>query len=139
MRKTIVLIAMFLVLTAGAAFAAEYALVVNPGNPVGTLSKQVGKDIFLGRKSAWDNGSRVTIYAQSGASFHSLVVKNVTGKNAGQFDLFWKKALFTGQGIPPTNLSGDAAVKQAVAGNPGAVCYISADAVDSSVKVLEIR
>jgi len=139
MKKTIVLIAMFLVLTTGAAFAADYALVVNPGNSESAISKSVAKDVFLGRKTTWSNGSRVTIYVQSGSTVHSAVIKTVTGKNAGQFDLFWKKALFTGQGIPPTNLFGDAAVKQAVAGNPGAVGYISASSVDSSVKVINIR
>ena len=81
MKKTIVLAVMFLVLSAGAAMAADYAVIVNPANGQDSLSTSEAKDIFLGRKTVWAGGARVTLYVQSGASFHGAAIKDLTGKN----------------------------------------------------------
>lgn len=49
---------------------------------------------------------------------------------------YWSQLMFTGKAQRPRKVSGDAAVKSAVAGTPGAIGYISAGAVDGSVKVV---
>jgi ABC-type phosphate transport system substrate-binding protein len=49
---------------------------------------------------------------------------------------YWSQLTFTGKAQPPRQVSGDAAVKAAVADNPSAIGYISDGAVDGSVKVV---
>ena len=47
--------------------------------------------------------------------------------------------LFTGTGLPPKVFADDAEIKNAVAAQPGAIGYISASALDGSVKKLDIK
>jgi ABC-type phosphate transport system substrate-binding protein len=127
------------VLFVPAAWAADYALVINKSNPVSFISAQNAKSIFLGKKTTWENGVKIVVFTQSGSPVHSAFIKGVVGKTPQQFSTFWKKALFSGMGIPPKNLSSDAQVLKSVAAQPGAISYISASTPSDSVKQLEIR
>ena len=127
------------VLLAPAAWAADYALVTNKSNPVSSISAQNAKNIFLGKKTTWENGVKIVVFTQSGSPVHSAFTKSVVGKTPQQFSTFWKKALFSGMGIPPRDLMGDAYILKSVAAQPGAVSYISASTLNDSVKQLKIR
>ncbi|BET57407.1 ABC transporter substrate-binding protein [Geobacter sp. 60473] len=122
-----------------AARAADYVLVVNRDNPVRTLTEQEARLMFLGKKTAWPDGRSVTIVLQDGNKAHSSFVQGVLHRSSQQYDIYWKKALFTGTAIPPRILKGDADVKAFVATTPTAVGYISPETVDGSVRVLEVR
>ncbi len=138
-RLATVLILAILVFAAGPTLAGDYVLVVSPDHPESSLSPQEVKDLFLGRQVQWRSGAKVSLYVQAGSPLHSQFTVEAVGKTSNQYDMFWKKALFTGQGIPPTNLIGDTAVKKAVAQDRSAIGYIAAESVDSSVKVLTVR
>ena len=107
--------------------------------PASSVSAQDARNIFLGKKSSWPNGEKIVVFTQTGTSVHSSFVSEVVGKSPQQFSTFWKKALFTGMGIPPRDLKGDAQVLKSVAAQTGAIGYISAKTPSDSVKQLEIR
>ena len=127
------------VLLAPAAWAADYALVTNKSNPVSSISGKDAKNIFLGKKSTWENGVKVVVFTNSSSLVHNSFAGNVVSKTAQQFSTFWKKALFTGMGIPPKDMSNDAQMLKAVASQTGTLGYVSASSVDGSVKTVEIR
>lgn len=119
--------------------AADYVLVVNRNNPVNSITGQEANLIFLGKKTVWPGGRTVTIVLQDGKRTHAAFVKGLLGRSPRQYTIYWKKALFTGTAIPPRSLKGDSDVKAFVASNRDAVGYISPDALDDSVRVLEVR
>jgi hypothetical protein len=48
----------------------------------------------------------------------------------------WAQQVFSGKGLPPKVIDGDAEVKKAVAAQGNAIGYIKPSSVDDSVKVL---
>jgi ABC-type phosphate transport system substrate-binding protein len=139
MKVKIILIALSLVLISTVCHANSFTLVTNKSNPVSSISAQDAKNIFLGKKSTWENGVKTVVFTQTSSPAHSSFTKNVVGKSTQQFSTFWKKALFTGMGIPPRDLSSDAQMLKAVASQTGTIGYVSADSVDGSVKTVTIR
>ncbi len=127
------------VLFAPGAWAADYVLITSKSNPVSSLSAQDARNIFLGKKSTWPSGEKIVVFTQTQSPVHSSFVSGVVGRTPQQFSTFWKKALFTGTGIPPRDLSDDAGMLKAVAAQPGSIGYVSAGAADGTVQALEIR
>ncbi|MCK5352906.1 substrate-binding domain-containing protein [bacterium] len=139
MKRNITLIALLLILMSGVCFADGYVLIVNKANPDTSISIQEARNIFLGKKGTWSNGLKAVVYTQSGSPVHTDFTRSVVGKTPQQFSTFWRKALFTGTGIPPADLQGDAQAIKSVAAQPGAIGYISGSSLNDSVKQLEIR
>ncbi|PLX81939.1 MAG: ABC transporter substrate-binding protein [Desulfuromonas sp.] len=119
--------------------AADYVVINHRENPVSTLSAQEAKNIFLGKKSTWPEGEAITVFLQGQTAVNGSFTRGVVKKTPEQFFTYWRKALFSGTGIPPKCLAEDRAMKKSVASTPGAIGYISPEALDDTVKVVEIR
>ncbi len=129
---------MALLLFGTAALAQDLVLVVHPGNSQAAITRQDVKNIFLGKKSSWDDGRSIDMVVQAAGPLHEAFSLEVLGKSPQQFATYWKKALFTGTGVPPQQLAGDAGVKAFVASHPGAISYISRGSLDGTVKALTL-
>lgn len=137
MKKILILIA--LTLLANLIFATDFAVIINKDNSQVSLSKADVKNIFLGKKTSWADGSAISPVVQDGGDAHSAFLKNIVNKSSSQFNIFWKKALFTGTGTPPKSVSGDAAVIDYIKNNPGAIGYVSSSSVNDGVKTLAVE
>lgn len=129
-------ILILLTLCCGAVAAAD-TVVVNPSVDVATLGEDQFKDIYLGRKTSWDSGAKITVVlSESGPGNDALMAR--LGKNSSQFTTGWKKLVFTGKGAMPEMVKDDAAVLALVAKTPGAIGYIAGAAGDG-VKAVTIK
>ena len=128
----------FLFALALAAFAAparaQIAVVAHPG--VADASADTGAliGIYSLDKTRWSDGSAVVPFDATTASQEAFY--GALGQSAGQFKKVWLRKKLSGEGQPPESLGSDAEVLAKVASTPGAVGFVSAGAVDSSVKVL---
>jgi ABC-type phosphate transport system substrate-binding protein len=83
------------------------------------------------------DGTAITVIEhQDGDSVKEEFYSKVVGKSASQLKAYWAKLVFTGEGVPPKEYSGDKAVMGRVSSTPGAIGYVSDGSVDKSVKVL---
>jgi len=139
MKIISIVLTLFILLTGTASFAAEVILITNPGNSISTISTQDAKNIYLGKKSTWNDGSRVIAYTQENAEITGQFTKTFIKKTAQQFNLYWRKAIFTGKGTPPNEVENSDQMKNRVAGGNGTIGYILASELDSSVKKLQVR
>ena len=138
--KYITAILMFALLSVGSvALAADYVLITDNSNPVSMLSAKDVKNIYLGKKTVWSDGSHITVFAQSGSNVNAVFLKEMVRKSQQQYTTYWKKSLFTGTGLPPKDFASDEAIKAAVSAKPGAIGYISASSIDDTVKRLDIK
>lgn len=131
MKRILTIVALAL-LTASPAFAGKVVVAANSSQ--GSLDKAGVQAIFLGR-TAQVGGQPAVVVFQKGptrAPFESGVV----GRAGAQLASHWSRLVFTGRAKAPEDLADDAAVKAKVASTPGAIGYISDDAVDGTVKVL---
>lgn len=124
---------------ATSAFAADFALVVNKSNPLSSLSANDAKQMYLGKKTSWSNGQTIVLYSQYDEKVTQAFVDVVVKKTVQQFQIYWKKALFTGTGTPPIELKNDVEVKKFIAADPRGIGYISRAALDDSVKEIKLN
>lgn len=117
--------------------AGDFVVVVNPRNPQTQISASDLRQIFTGKKTAWDDGPRIELITQADTKVHDSFTRTVLMKSPLQFALYWKKLFFTGQGIPPA-AADDRDVLSFVAARRGAIGYISPGSLDATVKVVEV-
>jgi ABC-type phosphate transport system substrate-binding protein len=118
--------------------AAAETVVVNAKSPVVALSDDAMRDYFLGKKTVWEDGSRVVVVVLKEGPSHDGLMK-LLGKNPSQFSTGWKKLVFTGKGAMPEQIESEAALVDFVARTPGAIGFVDAGMVKEGVKAVPIR
>jgi ABC-type phosphate transport system substrate-binding protein len=115
-------------------------IVVNRSNPVNELSFDELRRIFLGTRSHWPNGRRITlVMREPGEPERKTVLRDVCGMNEDQFKNHFVHGLFTGEIlVSPKILASPVGVRKFIFNVPGAIGYLRVSDVDDSVKVVRI-
>jgi ABC-type phosphate transport system substrate-binding protein len=100
-----------------------------PDNP---LSKVDVQNIFLGKKAKVDNTNLTVVILKSG-DVHETFLQEYLSRTSSQYDKYWKKIVFTGQGKAPKIFETEEALIEYVKNTEGAIGYISTQ----SAKALE--
>jgi ABC-type phosphate transport system substrate-binding protein len=126
-----------LLLTLGAAVE-EVDIVVNKANDVGPLSREQVRQIFMGEKSSWRGGKRITILMFApDQTERAVILREVFRMNESDYTRYFLQAAFTGKvQAAPKDLPSAAQMKARLAANPGAIGYLKKEDVDDSVRVL---
>jgi ABC-type phosphate transport system substrate-binding protein len=119
--------------------AQSYKVIVNKSNSTASKTKKEVSDLFLKKKSAWNDGTKVMPIDQVASSeTRKKFTEDVHGKSVNAIKSFWQQAIFAGQGTPPNELQSDDEVVKYVSQNAGAIGYVSQAADLSAVKELKI-
>ena len=121
-----------------AAGGEEVEVIVNKTNPVDDLPLADAKKAFLGDKTTWPNGKRVTVLMLAqGTPERAVVLREIYKMPEDQLSQYFVQAAFAGKiSAPPKEVTSAPQMKQAVAANPGAIGYVKKDDVDDSVKAV---
>jgi ABC-type phosphate transport system substrate-binding protein len=116
------------------------AVIVNRSNPVDNLSIQELRTVFLGERSHWPNGRRITlVMMEPGQPERSAVLREVYRMNENDFSRHFLQGLFTGEVfVSPKTLATSVGVRKFVFNVPGAIGYVRASDVDATVKVIRV-
>lgn len=114
-------------------------VVVNKENKTVSVTTDDLNRIFLGKKTLWESGARITPAmpeeeSPAGETFLAGTLK----KSVSQFRAYWKRLLFSGGGAVPKVFRSSSQLIDFVARQPGAIGVVEASAVDDRVKVIEI-
>jgi ABC-type phosphate transport system substrate-binding protein len=122
------------------AFNDPLVIVVNRSNPVNDLSFDELRRIFLGNRSHWPNGRRITlVMREPGEQERRTVLHEICGMNEDQFKNHFLHGLYTGEIlVSPKILSSPTGVRKFIFNVPGAIGYLRIGDVDETVKVLRI-
>jgi len=125
-----------------AAVYAEPVVVVNPKNTISALTPEQASNLFLKKTSEFPGGDSMTIAVPvdlpAGNVVRDEFYNKMAKKNYAQVKAYWAKLLFTGMRTPPKELFSAEDVKKFIATTSGAIGYIDKNAVDSSVKVVQL-
>lgn len=115
-------------------------IVVNHSNPVDELSSVELRKIFLGNRSHWANGRRITlVMREPGEAERTTVLRDVCGLSEDQLKNHFLHGWYTGEIlVSPKILSSPMGVRKFIFNVPGAIGYLRLTDVDSTVKVLRI-
>jgi len=119
--------------------AGRIDIITNENVPASTLDRDDVKQIFLGKKTTWDNGAKIVFVVQARTEASDLFLKTYVLKNAYQYDIYWKKQVFTGKGKAPKSFSSDQDLVQFVSQTPGAIGYVSSGTATGKAKTIPIR
>lgn len=118
---------------------ADAEVVVIGSSDIGgaSLSEKTVRNLYLGKSVQLDDGTRVEVVdLPSGNAVRDEFYEKVIGKDTTQIKAYWAKRIFTGKGSPPETRLNEAAVLKWVSEAPGRIGYVSAEAVNDSVRVL---
>jgi phosphate transport system substrate-binding protein len=116
------------------------AIVVNTANPVDNLSMAELRKVFLGERSHWPNGRRITLVMMDpGQAERIALIREVCQMSESDFNKHFLHGLFTGEVfVSPKTLSSPVGVRKFIFNVPGAIGYVRLSDVDSTVKVLRV-
>ena len=116
---------------------ADLYVVVNAANPVKTLTQKDVVDIFMGRTRAFAGGefAQALDLPRDSATRAAFYIA-LTGMSAAQVNSYWSRLMFSGQTMPPQQLSGEPAMQEQVRRSPGAIGYLSAEPADKNLHVV---
>lgn len=130
--------------TSSAASAAgseqNLAIIVNTTNPVENLAMEDLRKVFLGERSHWPNGRRITLVMMDPAQpERKVVLREIYGMSEKDLNQHFIQGVFTGAVfVSPKTLVTPSEVLKFVFNVPGAIGYVSASDLDKSVKVLRV-
>lgn len=116
------------------------AIVVNRSNSVDDLSMPELRRIFLGERSHWSNGRRITlVMREPGEPERKTILKDVCQMNESELKNHFLHGLFTGEIlVSPKILATPVGVRKFVFNVPGAIGYLRLSDVDNTVKVVRV-
>ena len=125
---------------AGATPADGVAVVVHPDSQITTVSRAELSKIFLGRLRTWSDGTPATPVDQlPDRPVRERFSRHVHGRGVVTVEVYWKRMIFSGRGVPPDELANDKQVLEYVRTHPGAVGYVSDTARLVGVRELTLK
>jgi phosphate transport system substrate-binding protein len=116
------------------------AIIVNRENPLENLSLSELRTVFLGERSHWPNGRRITlVMMEPGQPERQTLVRDVCRMSESDLRRRYLQGLLTGEVlVSPKILASPIGVRKFVFNVPGAIGYLRPGDVDDTVKVIRI-
>lgn len=123
------------------ASADNLAIIVNQANTVDDITLKELRTVFLGERSHWPNGRRITLVMMDpGVPERKAVLRDICRMNETEFSRHFLQGLFTGEVfVSPKTLSSPTGVRKFVFNVPGAIGYVRASDIDGTVKVIRVN
>jgi hypothetical protein len=117
----------------------EMIVIANKDVAESELGRMTLQAIFLGKKTQWEGGDTIVPVNLKGGPTDQEFLKVIVRRTPAQYRTFWKRAIFTGTGMPPKSFATEEEVVGFVRSSRGAVGYIDSSTPHEGVKVLSIQ
>ena len=120
----------------------DLVIVVNNNNSMTTLSKQDCKNIFLGKKTTWTNGSPITfVEPKLSSDLKKGFNASFLSMSSGEVQKYWVRETIRGNIPLPQTLGSAAEIVAFVSANGNAIGYCNKADLQASdkVKVVAIK
>lgn len=125
---------------ATAAAQEGFAVVVNSGSSVTSLTRQQVADIFMKRVTEWPGGGEVhPVDLPAVSPVRDAFSRAVHGRPGSAVASYWGQQLFSGRAVPPPQRPNDRAIIQFVRGDAAAIGYVAAASVTFDIKTIRIQ
>jgi ABC-type phosphate transport system substrate-binding protein len=121
------------------AFADDINIIANPNLSIDSLSKHELKNIYLGKKTRWNDGDRIIFVIYESGDVHEKFLKMYIGKSVSQFNNYWKRIVFTGKGKFPRKFNNENELLTFIDETPNAIGYVGNNTVLDIARVLSVN
>jgi hypothetical protein len=105
---------------------AEFAVIVNAGNPVQSLSRAEVSRLFLKQAPAWPTQERASVVDLGEDSpVRQAFSRAVVRRSVAEVNVYWQQMIFSGRAVPPPKKTRDEEVIDFVARHPGGLGYVA--------------
>ncbi len=139
-RLQVCTIAVFLILASVNVWAQakSYKVIVNPSNPVSSMSRDDVSRIFLKKTTKFSDGRGASpVDLPVNSPTRESFSKDIHGKSSSAVDAYWQQLIFSGRDIPPPQKS-ESGVLEFVRSNGNAIGYVLPGADTAGVKVINV-
>jgi ABC-type phosphate transport system substrate-binding protein len=119
--------------------AGDIIIIGNKSVADSKLNKQDLKNIYLGKKTTWNDNKKIVFVTQDNSGVSDQFLSEYVSKSSAQYSSYWKEKIFTGQGTPPKSFASDKEMIQFVTQTEGAIGYVSSSEGLDNVKKLTIE
>jgi ABC-type phosphate transport system substrate-binding protein len=118
-----------------------FTVIVNSKNKLRSIEKKTVSDAFLKKRTQWSDDVVIQpVDQRKSAPVRRTFSQQVLGRSVEAVRTYWNRLVFSGRGVPPPELDGDAAVVTFVAQHPGAIGYVaSGTSLNGDVKAVEVK
>ncbi len=138
MKKICICLVLVISIIGGEAFA-EVLIICHKNVTETSLSESEITEIFLGKRVQWEDNSKIRPAITKDADLHKQFLKTYLKKSEKQYQNYWNRLVFSGQGTPPQRLDTEAELIQYVAETEGAIGYMNSTTTAENVKILEVQ
>lgn len=129
----------FLAAPLSAADDSVLVVVVNPKNSRDNISAKELRQIFLGQKTTWEDGSPVVpLNFPASASERTLFDAIILRMSSEQVDTFWMDQKIRGVAKAPPEVPSSILLQRVVAQTPGGIAYVRAKQLTGIAKVVAV-
>src|ERR1700674_5763100 len=116
----------------------EVDVVVNKSNNIAPLSREEARRIFMGEKSSWPGGKRITVLMLApDQPERGMILRELFKMNDSDYTKYFLQAAFTGRvQSAPKELATAAQMKARLMTNQNAIGYLNAKDVDDNIRVV---
>lgn len=118
---------------------ADHVFIAHPEVPVDRLTAAEAKAILDGSQVRFAGGPVIKLAVLSEGAVHEAVVSTYTGRNADQFDKWWKRQVFTGKAVMPAVFKTEDELVAYVARTPNALGYVGGGHAAAGAKKLSLE
>lgn len=116
------------------------AVIINPRNPVESVSLAQLRGIFLGTEAFWKDGTQVVAIVRApSARERDLLLRRILHMSEAQYQQYWRKKRQARQGgREPLATVSNGMQEQIVLREPGAVALVPVSDIHQRVKILKV-
>lgn len=119
---------------------ASFKIIVNPKNPIGSISPEFLRNAFLKKEAVWRNGETIRpVDLPADSPVRDQFARAALKKTLSQLRVYWNQQIFSGKGVPPLEAESIVKAIAYVIANPGAVGYLPVDVDTRGAKTVEVR
>jgi ABC-type phosphate transport system substrate-binding protein len=118
----------------------DIAVIVNPGNPVDSITTADLRKLFAGDKASWGGGIPTTPFVRAApARERDVLLKVVLKMTDAQYQEYWIKKVYSGAAAhEPLSLMSSGMQLDAVRSQKGGIALVNASEVKDGVKVIKV-
>ncbi len=115
----------------------EIVFIANNSVTESSLSQKELQQIFLGRKTKWEDKGNITFVIFDNEEAYPIFLEKI-GKSSKQYSQYWKREIFTGKGKEPLKIEILEELIDYIANTEGAITFVLEPVVNDNIKTITI-